>query len=62
MLERAVEGPLGVFGKAAGRELPALQVILQTFAAHALFGAWFIAAIAALQVLVLFTFHGGIPQ
>jgi len=62
MLEGTVVGPLGVFGKTAGGELPALQMILQALAANPLPGAGFIAAIAALQVLVLFAFHGRIPQ
>jgi hypothetical protein len=62
MLERAVVGPFGVLGKTAGGELPALQVILKALAADALPGAGFIAAIAVLQILVFFAFHGGIPQ
>jgi hypothetical protein len=62
MLEGTIISPFGFFGKTAGRQLPAFQVIMKAFAADALPGTPAVTAIAVVQVLVLPAVHRSFPQ
>jgi hypothetical protein len=53
----AVIGFFHIIRKAAGRQLFASEVILQTFAADAFAAASWITAITKVHVFILFTFH-----
>ena len=57
VFERSVVGALGVSWKAAGRQFAAFQMILQAFAAEAFSRAWFITAIAVLEMILFLTLH-----
>jgi len=52
-----VIGALCLPVKAAGRKLPHLQVKAYAVATGSLAAAWFIGAVASLQILFLLTFH-----
>lgn len=57
MIERAVIGLFGFFGKTAAGELAAFQVITDAVTAHPLPGAGIISALAGFQVFFLFALH-----
>jgi hypothetical protein len=58
MLERAIVGLFGVVGKAARRQLPRPQVVLQAIAADPFSRTGGVAAIARFHVAVLLALHG----
>jgi hypothetical protein len=58
MFKGSVIAAFGICRKTACRQLPAVQVILQTIAADALSWTWLITAIAIFHIIRLFTFHG----
>ena len=53
VLKRTIVCPLGVSGKAAGRQLPAFKVIAQAFTAIAFAWTRVITAVACFQILFL---------
>jgi hypothetical protein len=56
--EGTVKGTFHFHGKTACRQLLHLQVIANALTAFALAAAWFVSAIAYLQILVLIALHG----
>jgi hypothetical protein len=60
MFKRPVKCALPVIRKTAGGQLPAGQVIAQTFAAISLAGAGLIAAITFFEILFGSAFHPGL--
>jgi hypothetical protein len=61
MLKRPVEGSFRLRRKAAGRQFPILQMILQTSATGSFAGTWFISTIALLFILLQITVHAFNP-
>ena len=57
MFERPVPGFFGIIGKTAAGQLPALQVVAQTFAADAFSGAGVICAVTTIEIFFFTAFH-----
>jgi hypothetical protein len=62
MFERAVEGRLGLLGKAAARQLALLEMIAQAIATEALAAAGVVGAIAEFEVFFFFAVHGALHR
>lgn len=62
MFEGTVIGAFGIGRKTAGGQLSVFNVILQAIAAKAFARARFIAAVAALEIFILFAVHNLFPS
>ena len=57
MFERPVVGSFGIFGKDAGRQLAAAQVVLQAITTHPFARARLVGAVAEFPIAVFLAFH-----